>query len=119
MIRAVPLLMRRASLRADSCDFNRPNRGSTTCMRSGSTRIDPVVNRTDGVVRRRDLNRGKPAGRPARHFGTTAENAATAVAADLVGAFPGLRNSRWFALRLLEGDPWTEAAVRSGRLPVR
>jgi ferrous iron transport protein B len=54
-----------------------------------------------------------PDGRPVGNFGTTAEKAATALAADLVRAFPGLRNSRWFALRLLEGDPWTEAAVRS------
>ena len=46
--------------------FNRPNRGSTTCLRSGSTRITPVVNRTLGVERRRDLNRGKPIRRPAR-----------------------------------------------------
>jgi hypothetical protein len=66
MIRAVPASIRRASLRADSCNFNRPSRGSTTCIRSGSTRIAPVVNRTLGVVRRRDLNRGKPDGRPAR-----------------------------------------------------
>jgi hypothetical protein len=35
-------------------------------MRSGSTRIVPVVNRTLGVVRRRDLNRGNPTARPAR-----------------------------------------------------
>ena len=48
-IRAVPASTRRASLRADSCSFNRPSRGSTTCLRSGSTRIAPVVNRTDGV----------------------------------------------------------------------
>jgi GTP-binding protein len=60
-----------------------------------------------------------PEGRTAGNVGAAAEKAATAVAADLVRAFPGLRNSRWFALRLLEGDPWTEAAVRSGTLPVR
>ena len=66
MIRAVPTSRRRASLRADSCSFNRPNRGSTTYLRSDSTRIAPVVNRTDAVLRRRDLNRGNPTGRPAR-----------------------------------------------------
>ncbi len=66
MIRAVPWSMRRASLRADSCSFSRPSRGSTTCLRSDSTRIAPVVNRTDAMVRRRDLNPGNPTGRPAR-----------------------------------------------------
>ena len=66
MIRAVPASKRRASLRADSCSFNRPSRGSTTCLRSGSTRIVPVVNRTLGVVRCLALKRGNPTFRPAR-----------------------------------------------------
>lgn len=60
-----------------------------------------------------------PAGRATGHIGPEAEKAATAVAADLVRTFPGLRHSRWFALRLLEGHPWTEDAVRSGRMPIR
>jgi GTP-binding protein len=60
-----------------------------------------------------------PDGRPAGRFGALAEKAATAVAADLVRVFPRLPHSRWFALRLLEGDPWAENAVRSGHLPVR
>lgn len=60
-----------------------------------------------------------PAGRPVQRFGTRVEAAARAVVGDLTRAFPGLANSRWFALRLLEGDAWTETAVRDGRLPVR
>ena len=35
-------------------------------VRSASMRMVPVVNRTLGVVRRFDGNRGKPTGRPAR-----------------------------------------------------
>jgi ferrous iron transport protein B len=60
-----------------------------------------------------------PDGRAAGRIGARAEKAAASVAADLVRVFPGLSNSRWFALRLLEGDPWAENAVRDGRLPIR
>jgi hypothetical protein len=41
-------------------------RGRTTCVRSDSTRIAPVVNRHDGRVRCLGLNLGNPIGRPAR-----------------------------------------------------
>ena len=68
MIRAVPASTRRASLRADSCSFNRPSRGSTTCIRSGSTRIAPVVNRTD----RRRAAAGLEPGEPDRPAGALA-----------------------------------------------
>ena len=45
---------------------SRPIRGNTTWWRSASTRIAPVVNRTDRVERCLDLNRGKPTAAPAR-----------------------------------------------------
>lgn len=35
---------------------------------------------------------------------------------DLVAEFPGLANAQWVALRLLEGDPGIERAVRDGSL---
>ena len=38
------------------------------------------------------------------------------LAARLLVEFPGLINARWVALRLLEGDPGTERAVRDGTL---
>ncbi|MPZ66024.1 MAG: iron transporter FeoB [Pseudonocardiaceae bacterium] len=42
---------------------------------------------------------------------------AVATLSDKLGqAFPGLPNTRWVALRLLEGDPSTEQAVRDGTL---
>ncbi|MET7403619.1 Hsp70 family protein [Dactylosporangium sp. NPDC005572] len=47
-------------LTADSCNLNRRRRAARRALRSGSTRMVPVVNRTDGVVRRQDLNRGTP-----------------------------------------------------------
>jgi len=65
-IRAVPVSRRRASLRVDSCVLIVPTLGKVTCLRSVSTRITPVVNRTLGVVRRRALKRGNPTVRPAR-----------------------------------------------------
>lgn len=36
------------------------------------------------------------------------------LALQLADEFPGLDNTRWVALRLLEGDPSIEAAVRDG-----
>lgn len=65
-IRAVPASIRRASLRVDSCALIRPSRGSVMWWRSASTRIVPVVNRTDLPARCLDLNRGNPTGAPAR-----------------------------------------------------
>src|SRR3982075_1756526 len=65
-IRAVPVSRRRAGLRVDSCVLIVPTLGKVTCLRSVSTRITPVVNRTLGVVRRRPLKRGNPTVRPAR-----------------------------------------------------
>ena len=65
-IRAVPVSRRRASLRVDSCVLIVPTLGKVTCLRSVSTRITPVVNRTLGVVRRRAVKRGNPTVRPAR-----------------------------------------------------
>ena len=38
------------------------------------------------------------------------------LAAQLDAEFPGLANSRWVALRLLEGDSNVERAVRDGSL---
>ena len=35
---------------------------------------------------------------------------------EVTTAFPGLRNARWVALRLLEGDPRIVEAVRSGEI---
>lgn len=51
---------RLSSFRVDSCVLSVPSRGSVTCFRSGSTRMVPVVNRTDGMDFRLDLKRGKP-----------------------------------------------------------
>lgn len=47
---------------------------------------------------------------------TTVERAVHRLAGELQQAFPGLPNTRWVALRLLEGDPSTEQAVRDGTL---
>lgn len=44
------------------------------------------------------------------------EQAVDRLAGELQQAFPGLPNTRWVALRLLEGDPSTERAVRDGTL---
>jgi GTP-binding protein len=44
------------------------------------------------------------------------ERAVHRLAGELQQAFPGLPNTRWVALRLLEGDPGTERAVRDGTL---
>jgi hypothetical protein len=41
-------------------------RGSVMWWRSGSTRITPVLNRTERAERCLDLNRGKPITAPAR-----------------------------------------------------
>jgi GTP-binding protein len=44
------------------------------------------------------------------------EDAVAALALRVEERFPGLPNSRWVALRLLEGDPGIETAVREGTL---
>jgi GTP-binding protein len=44
------------------------------------------------------------------------EHAVRTLAGQLTSEFPGLANSRWVALRLLEGDRNTERAVRDGTL---
>ncbi|MCC6905250.1 MAG: 50S ribosome-binding GTPase [Anaerolineae bacterium] len=44
------------------------------------------------------------------------EHAVKALDEQLRGRFPGLPNTRWVALRLLEGDPSIVAAVRDGTL---
>jgi Fe2+ transport system protein B len=44
------------------------------------------------------------------------ERAVARLAGELQRAYPGLPNTRWVALRLLEGDPSTEKAVRDGTL---
>ncbi|MBI5470839.1 MAG: 50S ribosome-binding GTPase [Ignavibacteriae bacterium] len=44
------------------------------------------------------------------------ERAITQVAAQVESLFPGLRNARWVALRLLEGDERMIEAVRTGEL---
>lgn len=50
------------------------------------------------------------------HHDPQLETAVATLAARVEAAFPGLPNSRWVALRLLEGDPGIEAAVRDGTL---
>jgi hypothetical protein len=65
-IRAVPPARRRWSLRVFSWVRIVPSRGRVTWRRPGSIRITPVVNRTVGVLLRRDLNRGNPIFGPVR-----------------------------------------------------
>src|SRR5260370_23346097 len=64
--RARPSAIRRWSLRVDSWVLIVPSTGRVTCLRSGSTRMAPVVNRIAGVALRLDLNRGKAALGPLR-----------------------------------------------------
>jgi len=54
--------------------------------------------------------RGKP------RLSAAVERAVQTIADELASEFPGLANSRWVALRLLEGDRNTERAVRDGSL---
>ncbi len=44
------------------------------------------------------------------------ERAVADLAAQIEQTFPGLENTRWVAMRLLDGDPSIEAAVRDGTL---
>jgi GTP-binding protein len=50
------------------------------------------------------------------HHDRELEDAVAALALRVEERFPGLPNSRWVALRLLEGDPGIETAVREGTL---
>jgi ferrous iron transport protein B len=51
-----------------------------------------------------------------QNLGASVERAVRTLAEQLTSEFPGLANSRWVALRLLEGDENTERAVRDGSL---
>jgi GTPase len=51
-----------------------------------------------------------------QHLAPAVERAVHTLAGELTSEFPGLANSRWVALRLLEGDRNTERAVRDGSL---
>jgi GTP-binding protein len=51
-----------------------------------------------------------------QHLAPDVERAVHTLASQLTSEFPGLANSRWVALRLLEGDRNTERAVRDGSL---
>ena len=50
------------------------------------------------------------------HHDPELERAVAALAEQVAARFPTLPNTRWVALRLLEGDPGIEAAVRDGTL---
>jgi GTP-binding protein len=54
--------------------------------------------------------------RSTQKLGPVVERAVQTLAGQLTSEFPGLANSRWVALRLLEGDENTERAVRDGSL---
>lgn len=54
--------------------------------------------------------------RRVRQQNAALERAVVRLAGELARAFPGLPNIRWVALRLLEGDPSIERAVRDGTL---
>lgn len=63
---------------------------------------------------------GAPAARQRRHqrLPWAVTKAVDELAQHLLAEYPGLANPRWVALRLLEGDPSTERAVRDGSLGV-
>jgi len=50
------------------------------------------------------------------HRSKAAEHAVSVLARAIEGAFPGISNARWLALRLFDGDPRIEEALRSGEL---
>lgn len=68
------------------------------------------------AVRRVARGEGAGRGRPLSHRDPEVERAVDRLAEDLAIEFPGLRNTRWVALRLLEGDAGTIRAVQDGRL---
>jgi ferrous iron transport protein B len=47
---------------------------------------------------------------------TALDQAVNQLAAEIEQAFPGLPNTRWVALRLLDGDPQIEQAIQDGSL---
>lgn len=51
-----------------------------------------------------------------KQYDAKLEKAITELAAQIETRFPGLSNPRWVALRLLDGDPAIEEAVREGTL---
>jgi len=55
-------------------------------------------------------------GRGKQTLAPAVKHAVDVLAGQLSSEFPGLANSRWVALRLLEGDPNTESAVLDGSL---
>lgn len=59
---------------------------------------------------------GAPRPRRRQRLPSGVSRAVDELAGRLVEEFPGLVNARWVALRLLEGDPGTERAVRDGSL---
>ena len=65
-----------------------------------------------------DVASGRTAARPRRVGGRSRslEKAVGRLATEVEGAFPGLPNARWAALRLLDGDAKIAEAVRSGAL---
>lgn len=74
--------------------------------------IAELLEALEQVARGRVATRG----RRVRQRDTRLERAVAGLAADLQATFPGLVNARWVAMRLLEGDPSTEAAVADGTL---
>lgn len=74
--------------------------------------LDDLVHTIDGVAA------GRIECKPHRikHLSRSLKNAVSKLAMDVEAQFPGLPNSRWVALRLLDGDPRMRQAVRSGEL---
>ncbi len=66
-----------------------------------------------------DVAHGEIKSRPHRIHSTRDEaldGAVTRLVSQIESAFPGLPNARWVALRLLDGDPQIERAIRDGSL---
>lgn len=84
--------------------------------------VPMVARRAEGVPEMlAQISQMASGSRPARKCRNQRLPAAVGRAVDelaerLVEQFPGLVNARWVALRLLEGDPGTERAVRDGTL---
>nr|WP_281361425.1 FeoB small GTPase domain-containing protein [Actinopolyspora biskrensis] len=55
-------------------------------------------------------------GKRVQHRDNRVEQAVSRLAERIEGKFPGVVNTRWIALRLLEGDPSVERAVADGTL---
>jgi ferrous iron transport protein B len=65
-----------------------------------------------------DVVHGLVALRPRRieSIDASIDHVVRSLAREIEREYPGVENSRWIALRLLEGDPGVEAEVRSGTL---